>query len=103
MLQQAWSVALSTWTTTHLFWAAAFGAFVLYILSELNDRQPFSFFRALQIELSKRPRRIFSDMFISSVIGAGMVLIVWRPESVSEAFNAGLGLGGIVSVFGKDV
>jgi len=52
---------------------------------------------------NKRPGRIFMDMFISSVIGAGVVLLVLRPESVSEACNAGLGLGGILSAFGKDV
>jgi hypothetical protein len=57
----------------------------------------------MQIELSKRPWRIFMDMFISSVIGAGVVLLVLRPDSVSEACNAGLGLGGILSAFGKDV
>jgi hypothetical protein len=102
-LDQAWSSLLLIWAATGIFWAAAFGAFVLYMLSELNDRQPFSLFRALQIELSKRPGRIFMDMFISSVIGAGVVLLVLRPESVSEACNAGLGLGGILSAFGKDV
>lgn len=102
-MQQAWAILLTMWAATSIFWAAAFGAFVLYMLSELNNRQPFSLFRALQIEISKRPARIFADMFISSVIGAGVVLLILRPESVSEACNAGLGLGGILSAFGKDV
>jgi len=33
------------------------------------------------------------DMFISSVIGAGVVLLMLRPGSISEACYAGLGLG----------
>jgi hypothetical protein len=85
-----------------LFFSAMFGAFVLYLLNRLNNRQPFSLFTALQIKLDRRPGIIFFDMVISSAIGAGVVILILNPNSVSEACTAGLGLTGILSVFGKE-
>lgn len=85
-----------------LFLAAMFGAFVLYLLNRLNNRQAFSLFTALQVKLDSRPIVIFFDMIISSAIGAGIVMVILNPTSVSEAGTAGLGLTGILSAFGKD-
>jgi hypothetical protein len=87
--------------TSH-FWAAGFGCFVLYLLSRLNDRQPLSLLRALSIELRKKPLLMFFDMIVSSAIGAGIVLILFRPGTASEAGAAGLGLTGILSALGRD-
>jgi hypothetical protein len=88
---------------TKLFWAAAFGAFVLYTLNQLNNRQPFSLLTALNVKMSSRPMITFGDMMISSAIGAGVVLLLLHPASPSEAGSLGLGLTGILSAFGKEV
>jgi hypothetical protein len=79
-----------------------FGAFVLYLLNRLNNRQPFSLFTALQVRIDSRPGVIFSDMIVSSAIGAGVVFLLLNPTSVPEAMTAGLGLTGVLSAFGKD-
>jgi hypothetical protein len=84
------------------YFAAMFGAFVLYLLNRLNNRQPFSLFTALQVTLDSRPSMIFSDMIVSSGIGAGVVFLLLNPTSVPEAVTAGLGLTGVLSAFGKD-
>jgi hypothetical protein len=85
-----------------LYFAAMFGAFVLYVLNRLNNRQPFSLFSALQVELDKRPAMILADMIISSAIGAGVVFLMLNPTSVPEAVTAGLGLTGVLSAIGKE-
>jgi hypothetical protein len=87
---------------THLFWAATFGAFVLYLLNRLNSRQPFSLLTALHVGTRNRPLLTFGDMIISSAIGAGVVLLLLHPASASEAGAGGLGLTGILSAFGKE-
>ena len=85
-----------------LYGAAMFGAFVLYVLNRLNKRQPFSLFTALQVKLDSRPSMIFSDMIVSSAIGAGIVILMLNPTSVTESVTAGLGLTGVLSAFGKE-
>jgi hypothetical protein len=87
---------------TQYYWAAMFGAFVLYMLNRLNNRQPFSLFNAIQVSTDRRPLLIFVDMLVSSGIGAGVVLLLVKANSVSEAVTGGLGLTGILSAFGKD-
>ena len=95
------SYCLAIWAATKFFWAAMFGAFVLYILNLLNEKQPFSLFTALKIKMKNRPWRTFFDMLISSAIGAGVVLMLLNPASAAEAGSSGLGLTGILSAFGK--
>jgi hypothetical protein len=85
-----------------LFGAAMFGAFVLYLLNRLNNRQPFSLLTALQVKMESRPAIIFFDMILSSAIGAGVVILILNPTSPTEAGTAGLGLTGVLSAFGKD-
>lgn len=101
--KQFFEIAQSTWPLAKLFLSAAFGAFALYTLNMLNNRQPFSFFKALNIGLIGRPWRIFGDMIISSAIGAGIVLMLFRPDSAAEAGASGLGLTGILSALGSDI
>jgi hypothetical protein len=84
------------------FLCAMFGAFVLYALNLLNNRQPFSLFRVLQVSMDARPWVTLVDMLISSAMGAGVVFLIVYPTSASEAGTAGLGLTGILSAFGKD-
>jgi hypothetical protein len=95
-------VCAEAWLSSRFFLAAMFGAFVLYMLNRLNNRQPFSLLSALKLNLDSRPFVIFGDMLISSAIGAGVVVMLYSPGSVSEAGTAGLGLTGILSAFGKD-
>jgi hypothetical protein len=77
-----------------------FGAFVLYILNLMHEKQPFSFLTALKTKMKNRPWLTFFDI-ISSAIGAGIVLILLNPGSAAEAGSGGLGLTGILSAFGK--
>ena len=96
----AFATRVVSFTPLHLFLSAMFGAFILYVLNRLNERQPFSFFRALGIEIGT-PKSIFFDMVVSSALGAGVVLFIIRPSSVTEAMTSGLGLTGMLSAFGK--
>jgi hypothetical protein len=89
------------WTATNFFWAAMFGAFVLYILNRLNNRQPFSLFYALEIKTGGRPWIIFADMMLSSAIGAAVVMLLPNINSVQDAATTGLGLTGVLSAIGK--
>jgi hypothetical protein len=83
------------------YFAAMFGAFVLYVLNRLNSKQPFSLFTALHVKLDNRPGMIFSDMIVSSAIGAGVVYLLLNPTSLREAVTAGHGLTGVLSTMGK--
>ena len=89
------------WAASKLFWSAMFGAFVLYTLNLLNNKQPFSFLTALKVNLKRKPVLTFGDMLISSAIGAGVVLMLLNPTSATDAGAGGLGLTGILSAFGK--
>lgn len=79
------------------------GAFVLYVMNRLNNRQPFSIFAALNIDVGNngKPKTIFSDMVFSSMIGAIIVLPLTGPTTISQALAAGLGLTGILSAYSK--
>lgn len=79
------------------------GAFVLYVMNRLNNRQPFSLFAALNIDvgIKGKPKTIFGDMIFSSMIGAIIVLPLTGPSTVSQALAAGLGLTGILSAYSK--
>src|SRR3989442_171188 len=87
---------LVVWAATNLFFAALFGAFVLYALHRLNNRQPFSLFSVLQVRMENRPLMIFTDMIASSAIGAGVVMLLLNPATLSEAGAGGLGLTGVL-------
>jgi hypothetical protein len=102
MINEIYTLMLQFLVLTSFFWAATFGAFVLYILNRLNKRQPFSLFSALDVPMKDRPGRAFGDMMISSGIGGGIVLLLLHPTSAADAGAAGLGLTGILSAFGKD-
>jgi hypothetical protein len=95
-------ICIALWNATYLFLAALFGAFVLYILNRLNNRQPFSLFTALQVNMDRRPTIIFLDMIASSGIGALVVIFLLNPSTVPESVAGGLGLTGVLSAFGKD-
>jgi hypothetical protein len=51
------------------------GAFVLYVLHRLQDRQPFSLFTTLNVDVSKTapPTNVFGDRIFSSFIGSVVV------------------------------
>jgi hypothetical protein len=80
------------------------GAIVLYILNRLQNRQPFSLFRALNVEVgnSATPFIIFFDMLFSSLIGAVVVFLLTQPVTVPQAVVAGLGMTGVLSAHSQD-
>jgi hypothetical protein len=94
-------VAVGGYAKLHFF--AFSGAFVLYVMNRLNNRQPFSLFAALNIDvgINGKPKTIFGDMIFSSMIGAIIVLPLTGPTTISQALAAGLGLTGILSAYSK--
>lgn len=87
------------WDFVDIWVLAYFGAFILYLLNNLNDKPPFSLFRGIKINLHDpvRPGRILSDMLISSAMGAFVVILLTQPETYPTAFSGGLGLTGLLS------
>jgi archaellum biogenesis protein FlaJ (TadC family) len=87
-----------------LLFSTAFGAFVLYILNRHQNRQPFSLFVALNVDVGQKASAwlVLLDMIVSSVIGAGVVYLLTQPVTVPQAVVAGLGMTGILSSHAKD-
>src|ERR1700731_334042 len=96
-----WLLAAALWFKLPFF--AFLGAFALYLTNRLQNKQPFSLFRALNMNLSAgaRPVVIFLDMIISSVLGATIVVALTSPSTVPQAIIAGLGMTGILSAHTK--
>ncbi len=89
-----------------LLLATTLGAFTLYVLHRHQDKQPFSLFRAINIDViskSAQYRTILADMFFSSLLGATIVFLLTSPTTVPQAIIAGLGMTGILSANTKDV
>lgn len=86
----------------HIF--AFLGAFVLYVMNRLNNKQPFSLLTALNLDTTSsnaKPKVILWDMVLSCGLGALLVLPMTSPSSPTQAVAAGLGLTGLLSAFGK--
>ncbi len=85
-----------------LFWAFL-GAFVLYALNRLQDHQPFSLFKALNVETGSgaKPSILLFDMLVSSAIGALVIFALATPETSRQAIAAGLGMTGLLSAATK--
>ena len=81
-----------------VFWAFL-GAFVLYALNRIHEHQPFSLFKALNIDVgpSAKPGTILSDMVVSSAVGALVVFALTLPGTGQQAIAGGLGMTGILS------
>lgn len=84
---------------------ASLGAFTLYILNRMQGKQPFSLFRALNIDVltaAARPSVILIDMIFSSALGAAVVIPLTSPSTVAQAIIAGLGMTGILAAHTKE-
>jgi hypothetical protein len=91
-------------STVKLPFYAGLGAFMLYILNRIQGKQPFSLFRALNIDVltaAARPITIFADMILSSALGAAVVLPIAAPTTIAQAIIAGLGMTGILAAHTK--
>jgi hypothetical protein len=85
-----------------LFASAAFGCFIFNILSRVRGRVPaLSLFLALKMKLD-RPSVIFGDIVISCILGAIVALILFRPDSVTDALHTGLIVIAVLTAFGHD-
>jgi hypothetical protein len=83
----------------------SFGCFILYILNRSQGKQPFSLFRAANIDVlsnTARPYTIFVDMILSSMIGAAVVIPLTSPTTVQQAIIAGLGMTGILATHTRE-
>ena len=87
-----------------LFAAAFLGAFLLYVLQRLQQKQPFSIFQAININVgsSASPLLVLIDMVISSLLGAWAVTVLTSPATLQQAIIAGLGMTGLLSIHTKD-
>jgi hypothetical protein len=96
-----WIPAAALWLQLPFF--TFLGAFALYLMNRLQGKQPFSFFRALNIDVGTGagPLVILSDMVISSILGATLVIALTAPATVPQAVVAGLGMTGILSAHTK--
>lgn len=94
-------VFVGMWPTLQLVIWTGMGAFMLYALNQLNDHQPFSLFKVLKIKLDGPPT-IFSDMVVSSILGAIVVFALASPDTNRQAIAAGLGMTGILSAARKE-
>lgn len=75
---------------------ACFGAIILYVLNKLQGKQPFSFFIALNIDVSNEaPWHI---VLLSSFIGGIAVFFITSPATAAQAIMVGLGMTGVLSV-----
>ena len=79
---------------------ACFGAIILYVLNKLQGKQPFSFFIALNIDVSNEApwHIVLSDMLLSSLIGGIAVFFITSPATAAQAIMVGLGMTGVLSV-----
>lgn len=80
------------------------GAFILYMLNRLQNKQPFSFFRVINIDVgvNASPLAVLSDMVISSFLGILVVIPLTSPSTVAQAIIAGLGMTGLLATYSKD-
>lgn len=101
-MQAICPLCIVLWDICGIFIGAAFGVAVLHVVNLLNRRQPFSVLSALQVDLNKRPLMILSDIVISSLIGAVLVMAFFRPATSIDAVIGGLGITGVLSAIGKD-
>src|SRR6266487_3216975 len=104
MNSQSIETVMTFLSTMKLPFYAAQGAFMLYVLNRLQGKQPFSLFRALNIDVltaAARPITIFADMILSSVLGAALVLPLAAPTTIAQAIIAGLGMTGILAAHTK--
>ena len=87
------------WSRPDLLGWALIGAFTLYVLNRLHDRQPFSLFSVLNIDVGRRGKAmtILADMVLSSLLGAMVVFAFVAPDTAEQAIAAGLGMTGILS------
>ena len=87
---------------------ACFGGIILYVLNKLQGKQPFSLFRALNIDVSDEApwHNVLLDMLLSSLIGGIAVFFITSPVTAAQAIVGGLGMTGVLSVVpvggGKD-
>lgn len=94
------------WASVKLPFYSFVGAFTLYLLNRLQDKHPFSLFRAININVSTseaKPPIILLDMMISSALGATVVVQLTSPGTVPQALIAGLGVTGILTVHVKEL
>jgi len=98
-----WPFFLSFITDCKMHFFAFMGALALYVMNRLNNRQPFSLLKAMNYDVSNtgKPRVVFADMCLSSVLGAVIIVPMTTPSTINQAIVAGLGLTGILSAYSK--
>lgn len=83
---------------------AFMGAVALYVLTKNKNREPLSFFRAVNIRINSRshPGAVLADLTITSGLGAFLACLLTDPKTNAQAIMTGLGYVGLLSAFGKE-
>jgi len=83
------------------------GAVFLYVLNRQQNKQPYSVFTALNVDIDRRGFGGFCivllDMLLSCLLGAVGVIALTSPTTISQAFASGLGMTGILSFHTKEI
>ncbi|MGJ8654352.1 MAG: hypothetical protein ACSHX8_13920 [Opitutaceae bacterium] len=84
-----------------LFALTFLGAFGLYVLHKNQNNDPFSFLKAINVDVgeSSHPRTIIFDICLTSLLGSLLVFFISEPQSSSQAVMTGLGFSGVISAF----
>jgi hypothetical protein len=92
------------WSLLKLPFFAFLGAFMLYALNRLNQKEPFSLLKVLNINVGvgASPGVIFLDMLVSSTLGTAVILPLTSPATIPQAVVAGLGMTGILAAHSKE-
>lgn len=85
------------------FFMCFVGAFTLLMITRTNEKERFSIFGSINIDVSleARPRIVLCDLICSSLLGAFIVLVLAGPETPAQSVAAGLGMSGLLSSLKK--
>ncbi len=82
---------------------AFLGAWMLYVMNRLYDKQPFSLFKVLNINVGRTAPSyvILLDIVLSSALGVAVIMPLIAPATIAQAVAAGLGMTGVLSAHAK--
>ncbi|MBO0902503.1 hypothetical protein [Jiella sonneratiae] len=84
----------------HMYSYVLLGAVMLFVLDRNKGREPFSVFKAINID-ARRPLVLVLDILFSCALGGLVVYLLTDPQTVRQAIVTGLGTTGILSTLGK--
>lgn len=80
------------------------GAFVLLIITRMQDQIPLSIGKSIGINVSNSGNPIvrLTDLALSAALGGFIVWILAEPATAKQSIVAGLGMSGLLSAYTED-